>query len=176
MSLKNVLIAFVSLILGAGIGILAWTRISVAHAENPAARETLSALRGLDAVTKAGINYAEYARRVLDATVAYDRFERSQDVGQDLPHQKAASEIRTAMRCHQLGASVWNSVVVNNASEQHSVYTTVFEDPVLSRCPGFATLSGPQQKDAWLRGKEFALPALWACAGLHLSEAENLLK
>ena len=80
------------------------------------------------------------------------------------------------MRCHQLGASVWNSVVVNNASEQHSVYTTVFEDPVLSRCPGFATLSGPQQKDAWLRGKEFALPALWACAGLHLSEAENLLK
>jgi hypothetical protein len=86
----------------------------------------LTALKGLESVTKSGVNYAEYARRVLDAKVIVDRAFGSEAA----PDQAAAqSRLQEAMQLYQFAASAWNTGITKGN------YQFIPTDPAIALCP-----------------------------------------
>lgn len=72
------------------------------------AEAALRELRGLRSVTRAGLNYAEYQRRVLDAKVVVDRYLAAGDPGR--PDRWSA--ISSALGLYIAAARAWNNSIM----------------------------------------------------------------
>jgi len=153
-------------------GIFAWTRFNVVKSPpNPTAPEAVEVLRGIQSVTNVGITYMEYSRRVLDATIKVDQFERSDDL-----RKEAKREAGAAMRCYQLAGQIWSAGIGKEWENQKRNLTSLWADPALSQCPGIVSMSQQNRDEAWMYGKEIFVGPLWACAGPHIDKAAKLLR
>jgi hypothetical protein len=73
--------------------------------ERQAAQEALRALKGLQSVTRAGVTYQDYMRRLGDTSIAVDR-------GADgVKDPELRSSIETAMLYYRQVGSVWNAKI-----------------------------------------------------------------
>src|SRR5262249_29267078 len=83
--------------------------------------------------------------------------------------------IADALALHTFAVKVWESRLQNSASAS----AENGRNPIVDKCPALkkvvASYPAPTtQENAWRRGTalEFEMPAIWACAGDKLSEAE----
>jgi hypothetical protein len=76
-------------------------------AQPSTAEVSLEALKGLRSVTQAGISYAEYSRRVLDAKVLVDKYLSSTN-----PDDAKRAAIRLAMKYYEVASQLWNNKII----------------------------------------------------------------
>jgi hypothetical protein len=90
-----------------------------AFASPPAGQqEALEALQGLKSVTDAGVNYTNYAPRVLDAKIKVDRYLATAPA--DAPARVA---IALAMHEFVLASQDWNATIGSRSTEQIAIGT-----------------------------------------------------
>ena len=73
--------------------------------ERHAAQEALRALKGLQSVTRAGVTYQDYMRRLGDTSIAVDR------AADGVKDPELRSSIETAMLYYRQVGSVWNAKI-----------------------------------------------------------------
>jgi hypothetical protein len=152
--------------------------------------EALTALKALQSVTTVGVNYRDYASRVLDTKVKVDQFLQSPKEN-SVPGRDA---IRLAMRYYELASQAWGSKISSGAdSYQQSVNVghTLAEDKEISACPAVQQLVATSAKTPPPKGAksnaEFQFffiafevggrPAiLWRCASDKIADAESSMK
>ena len=138
--------------------------------------EALDALKALQSVTAAGVDYKEYSSRVLDAKVKVDRFLESAP-----PDSATRGAIAKSIRFYILASTAWNGRV-NSGLEQ---FPAVGRDPLLQQCDEAQDVLRKyvQHRRAdesfgkgYTDGLTIAisgLPALWSCAAREIAAAEN---
>lgn len=147
-----------------------------------AAREVLRVLKGLAAVTEAGVNYEKYSPRVLDAAVKINEFiEEHKDFNPEFKQH-----ISDALGYYNAASSAWNATITQSESRFN-----VESDPYLKKCKTLYNMvqtahdelkkGGHLKGDGLLRmtvhaGSSAGLSALWSCAKSEIDEAEALLK
>jgi hypothetical protein len=130
------------------------------------AREAIQALKAVQSITTSGVNYQQYAPRVLDAKIVTDRYLQSPESGD----QDTRTAVAGAMRFYEFVARAWNVYVA------HGDYASVGNDRTLVDCPAadrVMSLSGradPIEKGIRMHN---AFPALWSCASAKIVEAES---
>lgn len=144
---------------------------------NDPAREALDALRAVQSVTGAGVDYAAYSSRVLDAKVTVDRYAR------DAQPSRARDVMAGAMRYYVLAATAWNGKIAGGSES----FIEVANDPLISQCEPVQSVirSRPDAtKDTLFApgyrvGSTIAffggIPALWRCASQQIAEAERIV-
>jgi hypothetical protein len=165
------------------------------------AGEALQALEALQSVTSSGVNYQEYARRVLDAKVKVDQYLKSP--GQD--DQRVRSAIGMAMRCYEVASQAWNLKIAGTAGSvfRHvDIYMVIgrFVREELRECPAMREwLSANDAElprslnDDWLKGLQpgdrqavarmfetgisisKSPSAIWPCASEKIAEGKRQL-
>lgn len=144
------------------------------------AQAVLRELRALRSVTRAGLNFAEYQRRVLDAKIAVDRYlSEPGSRGSDVP-----SALGRAMHYYVLAATAWNAKITREGFDR------VGSDGALRQCAALrqfierslaADPPSPQFRmtDEWRVGGRIAvnggIPVIWNCAEEQIGEAERLM-
>ncbi len=144
----------------------------LSEAERRAESEALQALKALQSVTTAGVNYNEYSHRVLDAKIQVDRY--IQGDGGD-PEVKA--EMRVTMAFYVLASDAWNWKIRKIDAGRLS------EDPVIELCPQLKRRVDDSRQSEY-RGlreeREVAMwggfPLLWECASERITEIDHALK
>lgn len=141
-----------------------------------ASEEAFGALRGLESVTKTGVNYREYARRVLDAKVIVDRYLRS-ETGQT----EVRSKIQAAMQLYEFAAFVWNTDVTRGE------YEAIPTHPAVALCPQalqgavvsakrFTRRENPGEIAIGIGFTGAGMSPIWSCASDKTAEAERALQ
>jgi hypothetical protein len=144
------------------------------------ASEAVQTLKGLQSVTTAGINYQNYAPRVLEAKVRIDEYLR-QNQG-DRPDLRLA--IERSIGYYVLASSAWNASVVS-AGRNIPDYASLVSSPLVAECaPLVSFIKSSIQKFGKLKLDETMLIGvaisggvqyLWQCASEAVSQAESLL-
>ena len=129
------------------------------------------ALKGLQSVTTAGLNYSEYSRRLLDAKIQVDRYLDVDGADPDL-----RQSIRNVMDLYLLAGDAWNAKILER-------YERVAEDPRIDLCP-----SAKRDRDNTL-GREYvplnrargiavavSSPTFWQCASERIVAINQRLK
>jgi len=145
-------------------------RAAPAPAPEQSAGEALRALKGLQSVTAAKVDYQTYAPRVLDAKGHVERFlQRSRDGEPEV--RKLLAE---AIAFHDLASSAWSAKIVDRLES----YEAAGDDALLERCPRVA-IGSLLRLSPLGRGLALSfggIPGLWACASDRIVEAERLLR
>lgn len=127
--------------------------------------KALGVLKGIQSVTKAGVNLREYSRRVNDAVIEIDSF---LDKYKELNQQGMLAEVRQAMELYNLASRAWSGDVTKN-------WITV-TDGDFEQCPalkdGSAVIYLPMFRKSVL--SDLSLPVLWSCADERIGKAEAL--
>jgi len=129
--------------------------------------KVLRVLKGLQSVTKAGVNLSEYSRRVNDAAIAIDQF---LDAYKGKISQEILTEIRQAMAFYAEAASGWSSSPAWLL--QYGAKIWVNED-VMKSCPTRYDPSKRASSKSVLL--EVPLSDLWACASERIVKIEQLV-
>lgn len=169
---------------------LAW---SAQAATMPAgAQEAVDAVRALKSVTEVGVNYAQYAPRVLDAKVKVDQY---------LAHPPAndlalRGDIKAAMRYHEMVSQALNAKMVmaltqktgttealnRNTQARHAladIGAAAGGDQCFSLRTSLAALTVLPGDDKNLNAGLFIADRpslLWTCAAQQLAQADRLLQ
>lgn len=102
-----------------------------AFASPPAGQqEALEALQGLKSVTDAGVNYTNYAPRVLDAKIKVDRYLAW--ARRDCPGYAE----------FVLASQDWNATIGSRAAEQIAIGTEIMSDKSMAACPAIQVFDG----------------------------------
>jgi hypothetical protein len=168
-----------------------------------AATNALTILKELETVTTAGINYAQFQERLLNATVRFhqvapDRLDviRSRygwSVGNWRPCSRAWSPLFEAEKLYLLSSKLWNADILGHRSSmrffaRHALIACPRLDPKLERefsdfllrdDPDYRRLRSiprdvPEPDPA--RFDHIRVPAIWGCASTKLQEAEGALR
>jgi hypothetical protein len=157
-----------------------------------AGADALDAVRGLQSVTQAGVNYQEYSRRLLDAKVITDRYLSSAK-----PELKG-EPIRLAMRYYEVASQLWSHKISTNSgswNQSIGLGRELTQDTELRSCPGLAAgvdrllqqisqsrLPMPKQPDkrqesqlsmlTFLAG-DTLLPTIWTCASAQIDRFQQ---
>jgi len=153
-----------------------------AFASPPAGQqEALDALQGLKSVTDAGVNYTNYAPRVLDAKIKVDRYLAAAPA--DAPGRDA---IALAMREFVLASQDWNATIGSRATEQIAIGTEIMSDKNMAACPAIqALMASSNQETTAMKAFEIGpayfaardgLRPLWQCAASSVADAVRLAK
>jgi hypothetical protein len=139
--------------------------------ERRSVEEALLALKGLQSVTTAGVNYTEYSRRVLDTKVQVDRFLDTSGGDPEL-----RQSIREAMDLYLLASDAWNAKVMKE-------YTRVAEDPRVNLCPQAKADRDDTMGNQYVSRQEargiavsVSSPTFWQCASERIAVANQRLK
>lgn len=93
-----------ALVCGAALGARAWLRHRAYIAD---AREALEALQAVQSVVSVGVTYQDYGRRVQDARIAVDRFQRTYIGWKPMP--AGYWDIEEAMKTYEDASTWWQS-------------------------------------------------------------------
>lgn len=150
---------------------------------SPAAgqQEALEALQGLKSVTDAGVNYTNYAPRVLDAKIKVDRYLAAAPT--DAPGRDA---IALAMREFVLASQAWNAVIGKRVEDEIASGTQIMSDKDMASCPAIQGLIATSNQKtttmqlfdlgpAYFAAQDGVRP-LWQCAALSVADAVRLAK
>jgi hypothetical protein len=143
-------------------------------------QQALDELNGLRSVTRIGISYLEYSRRVLDAKVKVDRY---LSAAADSPLRSAIS---LAMREYEIASQEWNEAI-NPTYRVHETLLRYIDGRMLSedpRCPAFAQWHDLVRQNFarnWYT-RSFAVDGLisryqsvvWTCASDQVADAQRL--
>jgi hypothetical protein len=152
----------------------------------------MDALKALRSVASGGVNYQNYAPRVLDAKVKVDRYFET--------HPTEVFQVRNsiyiAMKEYQLAASVWNTSIFgkDDISQKATNGIMLATDPVISQCRAVAafvevTMEAARRKNIdtsnefgrmeayadFVGANKDAIQPLWACAAAKIDEADKLI-
>lgn len=160
------------------------------------AHDALMALKALQSVTTVGVNYGDYASRVLDTKVKVDQFLQSPK-GSSGPGTDA---IRIAMRYYEIASQAWSGHLTQGFPKE--VGRILEEDEEINACPAIKALvqrkddfyqKNPSQYRGTRNGRPLPDPdprhfgflaelagqqpaILWRCGSDRMAEAEGLLK
>ncbi len=134
--------------------------------------KALRVLRGLQSVTKAGVNLSEYSRRVNDAAVEIDAFLDKYKRG----HEEVLAEMREAMELYNTASLAWSRSFGKD-------YFRI-RDEDLRRCPALRNFSAQLNPRFFPKGTSViglplltsSLPDLWSCADERVTKIEELVK
>jgi hypothetical protein len=141
---------------------------------NGALGEALDALQGLQAVAAAGVDYKEYASRVVDAKVKVDRFLASAP-----SDSTARGAVARSMRFYDLASMAWSGRVSGSLDQ----FPGVGRDPLLQQCDEAQDVLRkyvPHRGSDQIFGEGYSdglaialsgLPALWSCASRETAAA-----
>jgi hypothetical protein len=154
--------------------------------------EALRALKGIQSLARAGVDYREYTSHLNDATIQVDRYLQQpseKDIGVRRP-------VEEALRLYVLAGNAWNTRFIP-AEDKTTRQAAIGADPVLDRCPGLPPilqnevitfvpgyritdqavlqklLSSPGIIGSLL-SRESGVTAIWRCASDKIAEAELL--
>lgn len=143
----------------------------LSEAERRSAAEALQALKALQSVTVAGVNYREYSPRVLDAKILVDRYVQS-----DGGDAEAKRNVQDAMNLYVFASSAWNTKITEHWAE-------IVDDPRIDLCPPVKTFKDEATASQYLSRETVAgiriansMTMLWACATAKIAEIERTLK
>jgi hypothetical protein len=149
---------------------------AAAEAPPPSPAEALAALKKLQASVSPQPPRAlpAYSAQVNESRVPVEKYLKAAPVDSAL--QPAIAD---ALALHAFAVKVWESRLQNSAP----VSAEIGRNPIVDKCPALqrvvAKYPAPTtQENAWRRGTalEFELPAIWACAGEKVSEADAAAK
>jgi hypothetical protein len=153
---------------------------TAANSSTPA-REALDALRGLQSVTETGLNYRDYATRVLDAKVKVDRYLSA--FPNDPPELRKS--IGVAMREYELARESWmlnderswrGLATSENLQEGCPVVPKLLNDSRLKTAFILGSMDLPEQARSAIKVDGMSPhQALWKCAIAEGARAENML-
>jgi hypothetical protein len=155
---------------------------AVASTVPPLSGEVLDALRALRSVTESGVNFHDYAPRVLDAKIKTDKYlSSSANDAEDL-----RSAIGLATREYELASRAWDGSFPGH--EDLSWWKTLeanLDPDLVKKCPVVrkvvdrvemaAAYQGLGMRDTAIVEGQTAWAALWKCAAGQVAEAERLL-
>jgi hypothetical protein len=128
--------------------------------------KALGVLKGLQSVTKAGVNLRDYSKRVSDATVEIDAFLDKYKGG----HEEVLAEMREAMELYNTASLAWSRSVAKD-------YLHI-RDEDLRRCPALRNF--PERLGVrnvlGMPVTTSSLPDLWSCADERLTKIEDSVK
>jgi hypothetical protein len=144
-------------------------------------QEALEALQGLKSVTDAGVNYTNYAPRVLDAKIKVDRYLAAAPAG-----APARAAIALAMHEFVLASQDWNASIGSRSTEQIAIGTEIMSDKNMAACPSIQVLMASSNQEttetrAFDIGPAYfavrdGLRPLWQCAALSVADAARLAR
>jgi len=141
----------------------------LSNVERKAAMDAILALKELESVTVAGINYTEYSRRMLDTRIKIDRF-----LGIGGGDPELSLLIQRSMELYTFARAAWNSKITKDYDQG--------EDPRVDLCPPVANVRDSATAEQYVplavaRGISVAVavPTLWTCASDNISAAERRL-
>ncbi len=149
---------------------------TAADAPPPSPAEALAALKKLQASVSPQPPRAlpAYTAQVNESRAPIEKYLRTAPVDSAL--QPAIAD---ALALHAFAVKVWESRLQNSAP----VSAEIGRNPIVDKCSALqrvvAKYPAPTtQENAWRRGTalEFELPAIWACAGEKVGEAEAAAK
>ena len=115
-----------------------------------------------------------YTAQVNESRVPIEKYLKAAPVDSAL--QPAIAD---ALALHTFAVKVWESRLQNSASAS----AENGRSPIIDKCPALKKVvagypAPTTQENAWRRGTalEFEIPAIWACAGEKVSEAEVAAK
>lgn len=143
-------------------------------------RKVVGALRGLNALTEAGISYREYSPRVSDANAAV-----AQWVGEfeDETAPAVLHHVQTTIGFYVAAAKAWNAKVASDAM----AYGQLIQDEYVNRCGPVIEMVKDREADSATSGSLDAatragitiavggVPLLWSCASTQLDSLETEL-
>jgi hypothetical protein len=147
-----------------------------AEAPPPSPAEALAALKKLQASVSSQPPRAlpAYTAQVNESRVPVEKYLKAAPVDSAL--QPAIAD---ALALHTFAVKVWESRLQNSASAS----AENGRNPIVDKCPALKKVvagypAPTTQENAWRRGTalEFEIPAIWACAGEKVSEAEAAAK
>jgi len=168
-----------------------------ARAERQAASEAIQALKSLESITTAGVNYQNYAPRVLDVKVKVDQYLVSRPKKSQLAQVQLDTE--NTMTLYVYASQIWNATIVKNYTQAIEITKQaevlcpelvseldqqaarmekrLTEDARFGRPPRPMEDDPKIIKDIVERlgpGKTWISPSfLWGCARRHISNAEK---
>jgi len=127
--------------------------------------KALGVLKGIQSVTKAGVNLSEYSRRANDAVIEIDSF---LDKYKESDQQGMLAEVRQAMELYNLASRAWSGDVTKK--------WITLTDGYYELCPALQAGTGviylPMLRYSVL--SDLSLPVLWSCADERIGKAEAL--
>jgi hypothetical protein len=154
------------------------------QAERRAVSEAIQALRAMQSVTRAGVTYQEYGRRMLDAKIQVDSFLRGMAGG----NPAVRSAIEEAMAFYVLASEVWEQKLQREIYAQ-VVTEILLRDRRLLRCQTYSRVL-QQVTEEWRSFPDLSMEMIrikfgvqasdiiqsaWSCASERISEAEQLV-
>jgi hypothetical protein len=145
-----------------------------ALAQTPAA-DAVSALRGLNSVTEAGINFRDYSTRLLDAKVKVDQYLTH------APKSTATQRMITILQMYVLARMAWGATITKDYYAGQAAAELAIATPDVMACPGIAprpvqpedTEEQRRQRDARWKNSlatQIGNPTiLWKCAAQKLA-------
>ena len=149
---------------------------TAAEAPPPSPADALAALKKLQASVSSQPPRAlpAYTAQVNESRVPVEKYLKAAPVDSAL--QPAIAD---ALALHTFAVKVWESRLQNSASAS----AENGRNPIVDKCPALKKVvagypAPTTQENAWRRGTalEFEIPAIWACAGEKVSEAEAAAK
>jgi hypothetical protein len=147
------------------------------------ANDAVQILKGLQSVTTAGVNYQNYAPRVLEAKVKIDEYLRQNRNDK----REMLLAIDRSLGYYVLASSAWNANIVGTRRGASPDYASIGSSPLVAQCEPLMNLirSSPISQVV-TRGLDQATSLgilvssagpqpLWQCASQELSRAESLL-
>jgi hypothetical protein len=152
---------------------------TLAFAEAPTARDTLTAFKAIHSVLDLGVNFNEYNRRLIDTKIRFDQYAERK------PATPADANVRAAltsvMKYHRLALAVWSVKTQLGGDVLLSTFDALKGDPCARLRPlmGDIARNWPNTEDRKIPvgepWSERILPALWSCASDKIAEADRLL-
>ena len=160
----------------AGVSVPASRRLSAT--DRQASIDAMQALQALRSVTTAGVTYSEYEKRVLDASIAIDRYLRSH--GGDDP--AIVKPIQHAMSLYVFAKSTWSAALTMDFGEMQS-FILRHREQTKEACPAAfeawedpASAKNHEHSTAYYRDMlRESMSPMWRCARESLEEANRAI-
>jgi hypothetical protein len=149
----------------------------------PPSAEALDALRALRSITESAVAFRDYAPRILDCKIKFDKYLGAS--GNDT--QELGTAIRLAMREYELASLAWDTSFPGHGDlAMWKKVEAGLDSNILSTCPIIeqvvkkleltASYHGLGMQDTDTVGGKPACMVLWSCAADRVAEAERLVK
>jgi len=162
----------------AGFAVLAFAAAGgfAAAAAEPSATlvRAMTALRGLESATVAGLTYPEYLRRLADAKAEFDRLDRGSR------NSPAGEALARALGYYVAAAKVWGADTDPGNVTWGMLAAALPREADRSMCGPVQAIADEAAKERAGGHNDFTgtveIPPIWACASKQLAEAQRLLK
>jgi hypothetical protein len=158
---------------GAAAGSAPSARAPVKPAEDPAAKEALSALKALASVTSVGVTYQEYMRRLGDAKIKID------EVSEQIRDPETRTAVATAMSFYEGTGNVWNAKIqkydLRKMLEPFAASCQLIVDLFNRPTPGADKYLSPEQIK-YIQLEVEGVPTMMGCASQKVAELTRVIE